>query len=114
MVTGTWNSDRFWTRSRNVQRAHVRHNGANGRARAGSPGDRFGSLAPGPRLVSLSLSLALSLSRSLFLLLRLLLFPRLALNPIAPGEHGDGDDDDSIARTRRSRRETDDPVGEIG
>jgi len=91
MVTGTWNSDRFWTRSRNVQRAHVRHNGANGRARAGSPGDRFGSLAPGPRLVSLSLSL-----------------------PIAPGEHGDGDDDDSIARTRRSRRETDDPVGEIG
>jgi len=63
---------------------------------------------------SLSLSLALSLSRSLFLLLRLLLFPRLALNPIAPGEHGDGDDDDSIARTRRSRRETDDPVGEIG
>lgn len=27
MVTGTWNSDRFWTRSRNVQSAHVRRNG---------------------------------------------------------------------------------------
>lgn len=27
MVTGTWNSDRFWTRSRNVQSAHVRPNG---------------------------------------------------------------------------------------
>jgi len=27
MVAGTWNSDRFWTRSRNVQSAHVRRNG---------------------------------------------------------------------------------------
>lgn len=27
MVAGTWNSDRFWTRSRNVQDAHVRRNG---------------------------------------------------------------------------------------
>lgn len=27
MVAGTWNSDRFWTRSRNVQSAHVQRNG---------------------------------------------------------------------------------------
>lgn len=27
MVTGAWNSDRFWTRSRNVRGAHVRSNG---------------------------------------------------------------------------------------
>lgn len=27
MVVGTWNSDRFWTRSRNVRGAHVRRNG---------------------------------------------------------------------------------------
>lgn len=58
MVTGTWNSDRFWTRSRNVQGAHVRRNGETiARPREESLAIVSDTRHQGPRLHALIISL---------------------------------------------------------